>query len=222
MRVGSVVPEKVGSLQDTHIEKNGANGVFDHLAMGIILFDEKGTIILKNKTAQAILADNDGLTVKDHNLTAFDRFENMELQNLIRMALGIKKVGNPESGGQMLVMRRSCRRPYMVFVSPLKSNPISIESKKATVAIYITDPERRFATAEDILRRLYRLTISEARLAALLVEGKNVEEASEKLEITTNTTRTHLKSIYQKTDTRGQSDLIRLVMSGPAAIRINQ
>jgi DNA-binding CsgD family transcriptional regulator len=203
-------------------QSNAASGVFDQLAMGIILLDDHGSIVIENKSAECILTDNDGIAVKNHRVTVFDSCENSEIQCLIRAAIQKENGNRCGSSGQMLVMRASGKRPYMVFVTPLNSTTISVEQRKATVAIYITDPERRIVSAEEILKRLYRLTVSEAKLATLLVEGKNVEEASQTLDITTNTTRTHLKSIFHKTETRGQSDLIRLVLNGTAAMCVVQ
>jgi len=37
--------------------------------------------------------------------------------------------------------------------------------------------------------------------------------------VSLNTTRTHLKRIFMKTGARTQSDLVRLLLSGPAQLR---
>jgi DNA-binding CsgD family transcriptional regulator len=59
---------------------------------------------------------------------------------------------------------------------------------------------------------VYRLTPAEARLAALLAEGKHLDAAAALLGITLHTARTHLKRIFSKTAAQSQADLVRLVL----------
>jgi DNA-binding CsgD family transcriptional regulator len=61
---------------------------------------------------------------------------------------------------------------------------------------------------------LFHLTPAEARLAALIVGGYSLHAAACRLHISSNTARTHMKRIYDKTETHRQADLIRLVASG--------
>jgi DNA-binding CsgD family transcriptional regulator len=49
-------------------------------------------------------------------------------------------------------------------------------------------------------------------LVLILLEGASVQEAADRLGLATDTVRKQLKSIFQKTDTRRQSDLIRHVL----------
>lgn len=55
------------------------------------------------------------------------------------------------------------------------------------------------------------LTPAEARLATLLVLGHDVAAIATMLDVSVNTLRTQLRSIYGKTDTRRQAELIRLI-----------
>ncbi len=52
-----------------------------------------------------------------------------------------------------------------------------------------------------------------------LSEGKRLETFAEEAGVTTHTVRHQLKQIFRKTDTTRQSELIKLVLTGPAAIR---
>jgi DNA-binding CsgD family transcriptional regulator len=54
------------------------------------------------------------------------------------------------------------------------------------------------------------LTAAEIRLVELILQGNSLSEACDRLSITPNTGRTHLKAIFAKTGARSQSDLIRL------------
>jgi DNA-binding CsgD family transcriptional regulator len=69
-----------------------------------------------------------------------------------------------------------------------------------------------------ILRLLYALTESEARLAARLAAGEALADCARALGIRPETARTHLRNVFAKTGTRRQSELVRLVLAGPAAL----
>jgi DNA-binding CsgD family transcriptional regulator len=93
-------------------------------------------------------------------------------------------------------------------------------SGKGTVsaALFVSDPERRPGTVDELLCRQYGLTPAEARIACLLTQGRSVSACAAELSISLNTARTHLKRVYSKTSTHGQSDLVSLLLSSPAPL----
>lgn len=70
------------------------------------------------------------------------------------------------------------------------------------------------------LKRLYDLTRSEAKLAELLACGYGVPRAARELGVGLNTVRTHLQRIFSKTDTHHQSELVALLLAGPAKLAV--
>ncbi len=68
------------------------------------------------------------------------------------------------------------------------------------------------------LIELYDLSVKEAGLAWALCEGHTILEAAEELELTIETARSYSKRIYAKVGARGQADLVRLLLTGIAAI----
>ena len=70
-----------------------------------------------------------------------------------------------------------------------------------------------------MLRRLYELSPTEARLAILLMKGMSREQAAAELGRALNTVRAHLRQIFAKTGTSRQGELIALLLSGPVNLR---
>ena len=58
------------------------------------------------------------------------------------------------------------------------------------------------------LAEAWRLTPTEARVALSLGEGRSPAEVAQALEMAVGTVRVHLKSVYSKTDTTGQRELV--------------
>ena len=64
--------------------------------------------------------------------------------------------------------------------------------------------------------RTYGLSDREAALAHGLTQGESILEAGQRLRLTPETARNYSKRIYAKTGTRGQADLVRLLLGGLA------
>ena len=66
------------------------------------------------------------------------------------------------------------------------------------------------------VRSAFRLTEAETKLLGLLVEGQTLKDACGTLAIKEPTARTHLKSLFEKTNTHRQADLLLLVKGFPS------
>ena len=55
--------------------------------------------------------------------------------------------------------------------------------------VFVSHPDAAPDTDEDLLRQLYGLTLAEARVAVLLVQGKDVKAVSDQLQVSPNTMR---------------------------------
>jgi len=69
-----------------------------------------------------------------------------------------------------------------------------------------------------LLMEMFGLTSSEAAVAIMIAQGKTVAEASVLRGVTTDTIRAMLKSAFHKTGTRGQAELVTLLLRSTIAI----
>jgi DNA-binding CsgD family transcriptional regulator len=83
--------------------------------------------------------------------------------------------------------------------------------------VLIGDPDARLATPEQVVARLYGLTSSEARLAVAVASGDSLDGSAAAREISVSTVRQQMKQVFAKTGVRRQADLVRLLLTGPAA-----
>lgn len=78
------------------------------------------------------------------------------------------------------------------------------------VLVLLRDPTQQKASIE-VLRQLFGLTLSEARVAAAIAEGIAPEEIAGRLGVSWGTVRSHLRQALAKTGTHRQSELAALV-----------
>jgi DNA-binding CsgD family transcriptional regulator len=83
------------------------------------------------------------------------------------------------------------------------------------VAVFIADPDQQGHARKEGMQELYGLTSAETELALLLAAGKSLREAAAERSVSLETARSQLKTLFSKTNTRRQSELVRLVLLLP-------
>lgn len=163
----------------------------------------QGAVLRTTDALTALLGD--GLTILGNRLTAMATDDNRRLQ------AGLDGSARPSGAGAgpILVRRPSGRPPLVVDISPLAQDRLLVFNGARTIAV-IRDPAALSASSERRLATLFGLSRAEARLAALLGSGVTLAEAAERLTIRYETARTQLKSVFVKTDTHRQADLVAL------------
>jgi DNA-binding CsgD family transcriptional regulator len=195
-------------------ERDTLREVLDRLPTGVVLIDQNKKIILANKCAQKLFHQKNGLHIKQNEVHATNLLDNRKFQELIREVSNVEH-GLEKSGGAVMVSRKSSEHAMPVLISPLSSKEFSYENRRAVAALFISDPDLGIPGPQEIFRKLYGLTPSEARLSSALLQGKNVTQVARELHIKVNTVRSHLKSIFLKTGANRQSELIRILITSP-------
>ncbi len=67
------------------------------------------------------------------------------------------------------------------------------------------------AVGRELLGELFGLTLAESRLVRALLQGVSPSQYALRQDLSQNTVRNQLKSIFEKTDVRRQSDLVNLI-----------
>ena len=194
--------------------------VLDRLDCGAFLVDEDGRVLECNRPARDLAAEGDGLRVTRESITATAPGVTRRLRDLVRGAAR-SGAGRPGSAGGALALERpSGRRPLQLLVSPLPRRGTADRwGLAASALVLVSDPERTPLAPEELLRAFFGLTPAEARVARELAAGRDLDEIGAALGIRRETVRNHLKRIYEKTDTRRQAELVRLVHTLPTSPR---
>ena len=85
--------------------------------------------------------------------------------------------------------------------------------KQVRFAVFITDPQAVQLPSIDRLGELYGLAPAQANVACEFARGHSYKQVAQRLRISEDTVRAHIKGIYPKTRVNRQSDLVRLVLS---------
>lgn len=217
-RVRQVLPHLNNALRlrarISHLEgvARDLHGALHQSASAIILFDHSGRCAFVNAQAETLLRRRDGLLYQDRTLAADNSEEASALQAAIRRAVAANR--REQRIGSVVRVTRRNGSPLHIRVSPLPGNNLLPSAKYLAIAVVgARDVETRFPA--EAVRSIYRLTPSESKIAALMMAGHSLQEASEILHITKETARTQIKAVFQKTGTRRQGELISLLSGIP-------
>jgi DNA-binding CsgD family transcriptional regulator/PAS domain-containing protein len=192
---------------------NDLAGVVESTTRAVLLVNAAGKVTWMNGSAERLTAARDGLSVEAHELRAARGADTTRLRALLAAAAATSAGQGTSAGGAIALGRPTGRRPLMALVAPLPPRPAFFSRIATAVAmVVVTDPERVVISGDETLRMLFGLTAGEAALTRLLAQGDTVTEAAARLGLRVDTIRTRLKTIFEKTGTHRQADLVRVVL----------
>jgi DNA-binding CsgD family transcriptional regulator len=89
--------------------------------------------------------------------------------------------------------------------------PLTWEGAEPAVALFITQAGQASHHGIDGIAAAFGLSKAETRILKALAETQEPAEAATRLNIALSTVKSHLRKIFQKTNTSRQTDLLRLV-----------
>jgi DNA-binding CsgD family transcriptional regulator len=196
-------------LAELEARASAAEAALARFSSAVVVTDAAGWIGSINEQARALLAEADGLVIKDGRLAATKREDDARLTRLILEAAGGPGARGCRRGGLMCVTRKRRRRPLQLAVTPLRGRPAL--SHVFSVSIVFSDPDFVAEPPVEVLARLFGLTPREAAVAGLLLEGHSPTAAADIMSIRITTMRTHIQHLFHKTQTTRLPELIALL-----------
>ena len=187
-----------------------AEGLIDTLerfASGAVLIDRLGRVIRMNKQAEAYLGTH--LQVVSSRLRSPHREANKALQELIAASTRPVLEGDSPAPTSALLPRTN-DLPLIVHSYPVVRQACDI-FQGARGLLLLSDPSQDRPPAPKILQEIFHLTPAELRVAAGLLRGLDTQQIAQEHQIGAQTVRFHLKSIFAKTGTSHQAQLVSLL-----------
>lgn len=208
--------ERIDKLNEAVIR---ANSVLDLVDFGLILYGEEESPAFVNKLAYQICDDGDGISLGRNGLVLQDNQARKQFETLLEMVRDKNVPLTARAGGIVRVGRPSEKPPYSIMAIPMSDlKRGSLES--ANVAVLIFDPSIKKTTAIRLFTSSYDLTKAEAMLALELAQGTSMEAFAAKRDISITTARTQLRSIFAKTETSRQPELVSLLLRSIAGMNL--
>jgi DNA-binding CsgD family transcriptional regulator/PAS domain-containing protein len=210
----------IGNVIDLHkSEVASLADAFDGLADGVFLVDASARIVFANTAGQAIIDEGSVLRDRGRTLAAVDPQVDRMLRDVFRAALG----GDVEVGtqGVAVPLLAAGDDRWFAHILPLTSGARrrAGDSFSATAAVFLRKVKFEAPSPMKLMAKLYKLTPSEIRVLASLIDVGGVPAVAKQLGLSENTVRTHVQHVFEKTDVRRQVDLVTLVAAHTSPLK---
>lgn len=238
--VGTSIRSPSGDMLVLSIEKNFAkgpvpravaeqlDGLRPHLARATLMAGRLG--LERARTAVAtlemiglpavaltqagrVVAANPGFLASG-SIVAVGARDQVQFNSPRAQALLVEGLANPPSlakRGRSIPIAGTDKTPAVIaHLLPLRLAGLDLFSGAVSI-LFLTPIVQHSGPGPDLLQALFDLTPAEARIASLLTDGKSVAAISKIQDVSLNTVRTQLKSVFVKTGVDRQVDLVRLL-----------
>jgi DNA-binding CsgD family transcriptional regulator len=183
----------------------------NHLEEGILFVDLNAKIVFANKAAEKFFANRD-LRLNKGRLQASSAAETATLHAVIAKCA---ETGIRHRRSDFVSLHRDAgRSPLSLLIAPLPMEiPLSPIALRPMAVIFVNDPDKNNKPTVVQLREKFGMTRAEAGFAVEILKGDGIQAAADRLSISRSTARTHLSRIFDKTGTRRQAELVRVLIS---------
>ncbi len=204
--------QRLGQMQN---EAGVARNVLDFLPMAIITVNKECQVENSNNLAHKIIASSKLLSINEGVLRPSAAQHKVSFKKIVLAALSAKDntkctIKLADETRQEVLSVFAVKTTQQIAPSSLGSAP------QEYCTLFIVSNFLPDYVNAKVLRELYQLTPAEARLAHMLVSGDALTDIAEKLGVSHNTVRNQLKSVFSKTGTKRQAELVGLILSTPA------
>jgi DNA-binding CsgD family transcriptional regulator/PAS domain-containing protein len=216
-RMKLLVPHVQRAVVISHlVERNATEAAaladtLGRIATAVFLVDAAGRIVFANAAAESVLASKNLFRSFADGLVALEPEADRALHDVFAaagrgdVAVGIRGVAVP--------LRITHAERWFAHILPLGSGARQHVGAPhgAVAALFVRQAGLDTPSALETLAKLYQLTASEVRVLQAVVDIGGVQAIAQALGISQPTVKTHLHNIFQKTATKRQSELVKLV-----------
>jgi len=170
------------------------------LSFGVIALDGAGRVVRMDRTARRSLAQSADLSIANGRLCA--RRDDARLREAQRRALETQQAQSRHIAGNPAI--------DLLIVPTDRQRADGADTTR--LLVYISGGGRDVRDTSGQIAAAFDLSPTQARLAALLVDGRSLSDAAREIGITEQTARTYSKAIYLRTGTSRQGDLIQRIL----------
>jgi len=184
---------------------DGALNAFEMSNTAIALINRDGDVYRLNQAAEALLKGD--VRIRNRKIASSDAAASLALSRAIHQLMW-RTIGARIS--PPVLLPRPTKAPLVAYPAKLSAIAANALADCQAIVIFVDLEERQHAP-ESLLQSGFYLTAAEAKLAARLATGASLDDVSNELQITKQTSRTHLKHVFAKLGISRQSELVALL-----------
>lgn len=198
---------------------HAALAALDHVDIGLCVVTSCAEVVVKNETADEIFELKKGLTITRQGVLDCGRVDGVFREAVYRCAQTSGGCGTTSEVLLVASKESTIERNLLIEVSPLNDLSGEVDTGLEGALISIIDPDKTELLDTSKVALAWSLSKAESAVLAMLVSGDTNEIMADKRNVSLETIRSQVKSVYRKTDVRRRSDLLRLVVRTSPPLR---
>ena len=184
----------------------GMMNALDLVVQPAIAVNCSGVVLATNASAEATF--DDAVRVHNGRLFVADGIAQQQFQNLFARMNSSWQV--PSKSSELIPIKRKLNSTLLCRILPI---PAAARSPFLGAGALLVFSDRRLSRlpGSTSLVSMFNFTPAEVRLATHLASGESVSDAANQLSLSVETIRSQLKSMFSKTGTHRQSELLNLL-----------
>jgi len=191
-------------IQSLSMSERISRQALNDIRVPMFAINSRGEMALANQAGDALIAGKQWIAANRSTLLPARSLlcpENFR-QALVRLRRGV--------GSTVLLTDGASRQQAVMTTAPFtKASAAQVFTGNIAGIVWIV-PCAPPSSPVQSLGHLFQLTAAEIRLFQHLVDGARLKDAADRLDVSMNTVRTQLKSIFRKTGQRTQGQLLAL------------
>jgi DNA-binding CsgD family transcriptional regulator len=189
----------------------------DGLSAAVFIIDQRGNLAHSNATGDGMLRQASIFRLRSGRVQAISSAVQADLAT----ALTQMRDGKTSEQAPAVAIEAATGERYIAHLLPLTAGfrRKAGLAYSASAAIFVVRVPFDVTAATALIATEFRLTPAELRVLRAVAEIGGVADIASTLGVSEETTRTHLRHLFDKTDVRSQSDLIRLVAAHISPLR---
>lgn len=199
------------------------NALVNKLRQPVLLMTTDGQVIQVNDAADALLKSTTLARIDKGRLVLAPPYLRRLLEECAALEAQMREGARPDDA-QLSAFRSlhiagagSSEVLYGFFTMLVPERVMGTFGLRPLVMLFLYHPESAQPIDTSLLTAAFGLSHAECRIATLLADGMPLKLIAETIGVQYDTVRKQLQSIYQKTSTNRQPELVRLLLHLPAA-----
>ncbi len=185
---------------------NGMTNALELVRQPALVLDRLGRVVDVNRLVEPLL--NGDIRVSDRRLLIRDKCAAAAFESLIDQ---LRKMPDTVAmPSRSIIVQREGKRPIVMTALPI-DGAARTPFLGARALLTLTDLDAESLPDSAVIARAFGLSPAELRLALLVGNGTSPSEAAEELGIARETARSQLKSVFAKTGTHRQAELVAVL-----------
>ncbi|WP_308464618.1 helix-turn-helix transcriptional regulator [Acinetobacter bereziniae] len=193
--------------------------LIDKLAQPIVILNLSGQVVHQNKAAKCILETNNIIQIEKSYLKLPMPYMQVLKRNLKEIEIAFKKQNDLNQSffedGCIKIVDQMGEVFYIFATLLITDQELKAFGIRPSIMLTLYSPTYAPNIDAHLLSAAFNLTTAESKVALSLLDGFLLKEIAQKNHVNIDTVRKQLQSIFKKTDTNRQSELMKLLLNMP-------